>query len=129
MRQRVRVVWVALAAVVLGISAGAQQAAAPQSGEPALQPAPAPKMGIDAYIHNAWSTLTRSMTECTTLVDTKVRTKPVLYLPQDFAEPPDVAALGTKCGVTVKRLPVKIERLGQNLNLPVGLLYLPHPYV
>ncbi len=69
------------------------------------------------------------MTECRTLVDTKVRTKPVLYLPQDFAEPAEVAALETKCGVKVERLPVKIERLGQNLNLPEGLLYLPHPYV
>jgi alpha,alpha-trehalase len=86
--------------------------------------------GIDAYIDDAWKTLQRSMLDCSTLVDPKVTTKPVLYLPQDFAEPPEVAALRQKCGVDVERLPVKIERLGQDVRLPAqGLLYLPHPYV
>jgi alpha,alpha-trehalase len=95
--------------------------------QPAPSPAPAP---IDTYISHAWSTLRRSMLECTTLVDTKVTTRPVLYLPQDFAEPPEVAALQQKCGVNVARLPVKIENLGQNIDLPSqGLLYLPRPYV
>ena len=130
MRKKVRVLWVVAGAMALGITAGAQQAASAQSGKPALEPAPAPKLGIDAYIHEAWTTLQRSMTECTTIVDTKLRTKPVLYLPQDFAEPPEVAALGAKCGVEVERLPVKIERLGQTVELKhEGLLYLPHPYV
>ena len=85
---------------------------------------------IDAYISNAWTTLRRSMLDCATLVDTKVTTKPVLYLPQDFAEPPEVSALKQKCGVNVRRLPVKIDALGQKFDLPTqGLLYLPHPYV
>ncbi|HEY1807063.1 MAG TPA: trehalase family glycosidase [Acidobacteriaceae bacterium] len=129
-RARVRAAGVVLVAAAMGISGGAQQAAASGNGKAALEPAAVPQMGIDAYIRNAWTTLTRSMTECTTLVDTKVRTKPVLYLPKDFAEPPEVAALGTKCGVDVERLPVKVERLGQTLDLKhEGLLYLPHPYV
>jgi len=125
------VVWAA--ALFVGV-AGAQEAGRPAateaSGRPAPQAASSENLGIDAYIHDAWTTLQRSMTECRTLVDTKVRTKPVLYLPVDFAEPADVAALETKCGVQVERLPVKIERLGQNVDLKhEGLLYLPHPYV
>src|SRR5579875_2181070 len=99
-----RWVWAGMVGLVMAGMAGAQQAgpaATPQSGKPALQPAPSAQLGIDAYIHKAWTTLERRMTECTTLVDPKVRAKPVLYLPQDFPEPADVAALGTKCGVEV----------------------------
>ena len=92
------------------------------------------KPSIDAYIQDAWTTLRRSMLDCATLRDPKVKTEPVLYLPQDFAEPAEVAALGKKCGVRVERLPVKIERLGQAVplaepGLGQGLLYLPNPYV
>jgi alpha,alpha-trehalase len=109
----------------LGFVAVAQQT---QSAPPAKAPsAPVP---IDTYIDQAWTTLRRSMLDCSTLVDPKVTTRPVLYLPLDFAEPPEVVALGQKCGVEVRHLPVKIERLGQNIALPSqGLLYLPHPYV
>lgn len=107
-----------------------QPTAPPQSKKPALSPAPAPALSIDAYIQDAWSTLTRSMLNCTTLADPKVTTEPVLYLPRDYAEPADVAALEHKCRVRVERLPVKIDRLGQDVPLhPQGLLYLPHPYV
>jgi alpha,alpha-trehalase len=107
-----------------------QSTAGQPSTKPALSPASTPGLPIDTYIKDAWNTLQRSMLNCTTLVDTKVTTQPVLYLPQDFTEPAEVAALGQKCGVTVERLPVKIERLGQNIQLPSqGLLYLPHPYV
>jgi len=91
------------------------------------QSAPPP---IDTYIRDAWTTLTRSMLNCSTLVDTKVTTQPVLYLPNDFAEPPEVAALGSKCNIRIERLPVKITHLGQNIPISTqGLLYLPHPYV
>ena len=70
------------------------------------------------------------MLDCTTLVDPKVTTKPVLYLPQDFDEPTQIAALKQKCGVDVERLPIKVEHLGQDVELlSQGLLYLPHPYV
>jgi alpha,alpha-trehalase len=107
-----------------------QSTAPPQSQKPALSPSPAPALSIDAYIQDAWNTLTRSMLDCATLADPKVKTEPVLYLPLDFAEPADVAALEHKCRVRVERLPVKIDRLGQNVPLhSQGLLYLPHPYV
>lgn len=126
-------VTVALSLALSPAGAGAQQAqptAPPESKQPALSPAPAPALSIDTYIQDAWSTLTRSMLNCTTLVDPKVRTKPVLYLPRDYAEPSDVAALQQKCGVRVERLPVKIDHLGQSVPLDTqGLLYLPHPYV
>ena len=117
---------------VLSVRAGvAQQSLPPRSSRPAtaghaVEAAPP----IDAYIQNAWPTLTRSMLECATLKDPKVTTAPVMYLPLDFAEPAEVAALEKKCGVHVDRLPVRIEHLGQNVELKAqGLLYLPHPYV
>ena len=70
------------------------------------------------------------MLDCATLADPKITTQPILYLPQDFAEPPDVAALEKKCRVRVERLPAKIDRLGEKIHLQAqGLLYLPHPYV
>ncbi len=87
---------------------------------------------IDTYIRNAWDSLTRSMTDCHSLVDPKVKSAPVLYLPKDLPMPKDVAALPAKCGVHVERLPVRIRRFGQirrgEIATP-GLLYLPHPYV
>ncbi len=117
--------------IILGpASAFAQHAAASRSTHATPPPASAAAQPIDTYIANAWTTLRRSMLECTTLGDTKVTTQPVLYLPEDFAEPPEVAALKQKCGVSVERLPVKIDHLGQKIDLPAqGLLYLPHPYV
>ncbi len=42
------------------------------------------------YISSAWDTLTRSMTECKTVVDPKVSTTPVLYLPAGFDVPPAI---------------------------------------
>lgn len=70
------------------------------------------------------------MNECTSLVDPKITTRPVLYLPADFAEPPQVAALRSKCGVDVERLPVRIDHLGQQVPVSTpGLLYLPNVYV
>ncbi len=100
----------------------------PQQGQPAAPPSSA--AAIDAYIDHAWSTLRRSMLDCATLADPKVTTELVLWLPRDFAEPPDVAPLEKRCKVRVERLPVKIDRLGENIRLPAqGLLYLPYPYV
>lgn len=115
------------------VSLQAQQpkaTAPPQSGARALQPAPAPGLPIDAYIRDAWKTLQRSMSSCTSLVDPKVQTRPVLYLPKDYPEPAAVARLKAKCGVDVERLPVVVERIGQPVPVRAeGLLYLPHPYV
>jgi alpha,alpha-trehalase len=85
-----------------------------------------------AYIEHAWSTLTRSMTDCASLTDPKVATRPVLYLPAQFPVPAELAALRGRCHVDVRTLPRVIGQLGDvdASHLPVqGLLYLPHPYV
>ncbi|KAA6463142.1 trehalase [Acidobacteria bacterium AB60] len=84
------------------------------------------------YIHEAWDTLTRSMTECHSLVDIKVTANPILYLPAGMSVPDAVKALTEKCGVKVLSLPRRIEKLGDidPKELPnAGLLYLPEPYV
>src|SRR5580700_10694598 len=84
------------------------------------------------YIHAAWDTLTRSVTDCHSLSDVKVNETPVLYIPADFTEPPDVTALQQKCQINVVTLPRRIEKLGdlrpEDIPTP-GLLYLPNPYV
>jgi alpha,alpha-trehalase len=85
-----------------------------------------------SYIHGAWETLTRSMTSCPSLADTKVHATPVLYLPAELPSPPEVKALEAQCHVKVAALPRHIENLGdvRPEELPAaGLLYLPNPYV
>ena len=84
------------------------------------------------YISSAWDTLTRSMTDCATLVDPKMNVAPVLYLPKDFGEPAAVQKLATDCKVRVEHLPVEIHRLGEIDTAkfqPHGLLYLENKYV
>jgi alpha,alpha-trehalase len=84
------------------------------------------------YIHGAWDTLTRSMTDCHSLVDIKVTTNPILYLPPGMKAPAAVKELTDKCHVRLVWLPKAIEKLG-DLDPKVlpdeGLLYLPQPYV
>ncbi len=88
------------------------------------------------YIHAAWDSLTRSVTDCAALTDTKVDTKvaavPILYLPAGFATPPEVLAAVARCNIRVVALPRHILKLGdvrpEELSTP-GLLYLPHPYI
>lgn len=87
---------------------------------------------IDAYIHTAWDTLTRSMTACSSLVDPKLTTAPILYLPKDLPTPPEIAALTDSCQVRIQRLPKVVKSFGEikESEIPVqGLLYLPNPYV
>ena len=84
------------------------------------------------YISVAWDTLTRSMTECQSIVDPKIKAAPVLYLPAGFAEPPTVQKLTADCNVHVEHLPVEIHRIGEidaSKIQPPGLLYLEHKYV
>jgi alpha,alpha-trehalase len=94
--------------------------------------APAATTNINSYIHHAWDTLSRSMVDCHSLMDPKVRTAPVLYLPQEVPTPPQVSALQKQCNVDVERLPTQITHIGQidprSLKTP-GLLYLPNKYV
>ena len=88
------------------------------------------------YIHSAWDTLTRSITDCNSLADTKVdntaASTPVLYLPADLPAPPAVTAIAQTCHIRVIPLPRRILKLGDvrpdELHTP-GLLYLPNPYV
>ena len=53
----------------------------------AAQPDPAKTR---AYIDKAWSTLTRSQDECKSLVDPKIKTRPVMYIPAQFTAPKDL---------------------------------------
>jgi alpha,alpha-trehalase len=87
---------------------------------------------ILGYIHNSWDTLSRSMTDCKSLVDPKVTTAPILYLPADLATPASVTAMQKLCNVEVRRLPRKITHMGdvKVSEIPKeGLLYLPNRYV
>lgn len=85
-----------------------------------------------AYIDHAWTTLTRSIDDCTALADPKVKTRSVLYLPADFPRTAKIDETGKRCNVDVRPLPQAIRRIGdfEPRSLPEqGLLYLPKPYV
>ncbi|MGA7219379.1 MAG: trehalase family glycosidase [Candidatus Sulfotelmatobacter sp.] len=84
------------------------------------------------YISTAWDTLTRSMTDCQSVVDPKIKEPPVLYLPAGMPEPAAVQKLSTACNVRIEHLPIKIDRLGEidaGKIQPQGLLYLENKYV
>jgi alpha,alpha-trehalase len=87
---------------------------------------------ILAYIDKSWEELSRSMTDCKSLVDPKVTTPPILYLPAGMAVPPAVASVQKQCKVEVRNLPRKINHMGDVRVAEIpdeGLLYLPNPYV
>ncbi|TCK72570.1 trehalase family glycosidase [Acidipila rosea] len=95
-------------------------------------PSKPPAANIDQYIHEAWGTLSRSMTDCHSLTDPKLTTEPVLYLPKDLPMPASVQALSSQCKVDVERLPRVVTHFGELklTDVPVaGLLYLPNKYV
>jgi alpha,alpha-trehalase len=84
------------------------------------------------YISSAWDTLTRSMSECQSLVDPKIKAASVLYLPAGFSEPPALTKLTQECDVRVEHLPIEIHHLGEIDTAkiqPQGLLYLQNKYV
>ncbi len=84
-----------------------------------------------AYISEAWTTLTRSMEDCSSFGDEKIHDRPVLYLPAGLHDP-RVEAIGKRCNVEVRPLPATVEHIGSldPTTLPrQGLLYLPRPYV
>jgi alpha,alpha-trehalase len=103
--------------------------------KPASLPDDAASEGLQpilAYISAAWDTLTRSMTDCVSVVDPKIKVAPVLYLPKGMAEPPAVQTLVKHCDVQIEHLPIEICRLGEidaDKIQPNGLLYLPNKYV
>ncbi len=128
-----------LAACLLVLPASAplllaqQSTAGPAS---AAQLPPPPKAGsvnqIDQYIHESWATLSRSMSDCKSIVDPKIATPPLLYLPANVSMPPEVTRMQSQCNVRVQRLPHPITAFGQikPSEIPApGLLYLPNPYV
>lgn len=87
---------------------------------------------IRQYIAAGWDNLTRSMTDCASVVDPKMKVNPVLYVPAGFAVPPAVEKLHADCNVEIERLPKPMHRLGEidtSTFHPHGLLYLPNKYV
>jgi alpha,alpha-trehalase len=116
----------ALAAIACGTLTQipvAEQSAAPQGQ--GLKP-------ILEYISTAWDTLTRSVTDCQSLVDPKMKVAAVLYLPAGMAEPPAVQKLTSECNVRIEHLPIEIHRLGEidtSKIQPHGLLYVENKYV
>jgi alpha,alpha-trehalase len=121
------------------------QVAVAQSGPPHAIPNPTSGSNPDpaatlAYIHKSWDQLSRSMTDCHSLVDVKVTSSPVLYIPAEMdlatSDLSAVQKLTTECGVKVAKLPKQIGKLGDLMpeelagdGLIPGLLYLPNKYV
>jgi alpha,alpha-trehalase len=96
------------------------------------QAEPAPEPTIDAYIHHGWDSLSRSMSECQSLVDPKVTTPPLLYLPFGAPTPTELLRLRTQCKIQIAHLPHRIQHLGDVKESEIprpGLLYLPNRYV
>jgi alpha,alpha-trehalase len=121
----IRTLFFVLLACALAHAQVASAPAVPAPADQGLEP-------ILNYISSAWGTLTRSMTDCVSVVDPKIKVAPVLYLPADVAEPAAVQKLAADCNVRVEHLPVKIHRLGEidtGKIQPHGLLYLPDKYV
>jgi alpha,alpha-trehalase len=111
--------------MICAVAAAQAAPAASASANQGLKP-------ILNYISSAWDTLTRSMTDCVSVVDPKIKVAPVLYLPAEVAEPPAVHKLATDCSVRIEHLPVQIHGLGEidtSKIQPHGLLYLPDKYV
>ena len=84
------------------------------------------------YIHGAWEALTRRVTDCAALKDSKVTGDPVLYLPAEIAATKELGAVEGNCHVKLKALPRRIEKLGDVRPEELAaesLLYLPNAYV
>lgn len=86
---------------------------------------------IRGYIASGWDSLTRSMTDCKTVVDPKLATASVLYIPADFQAPASVQQLQRQCNVQIQKLPKVIHQLGEidPDKIRPGLLYLENKYV
>lgn len=96
------------------------------------QALPSPSLTIDAYIHQGWDSLSRSMSECKSLVDPKVTATPLLYLPFGAPTPPELLRLSAQCKIQIAHLPHRIQHLGDVKESEIprpGLLYLPNRYV
>src|SRR5260370_38551389 len=59
---------------------------------------------IRSYITAGWDTLTRSLTDCKTIVDPKLAAASVLYVAADFDRPPGVQEMEEGSNAQVERL-------------------------
>jgi alpha,alpha-trehalase len=87
---------------------------------------------IRSYISSGWDTLTRSITNCGTVVDPKLPAASVLYLPAGFPAPAAVLELQKRCNIHLRHLPLLIHGPGEvavSKIDPPGLLYLANNYV
>ncbi len=130
---------IVLVLAVFGSSIVRAQMAA-QSPDPGIQSTQAAilssqgQASLQSYIRDAWQTLTRSLSDCHSLVgDSKVAAQQrVMYVPFDFEITPEVQRIQSSCGIDVERLPKVITHLGELVPSEIkkpGLLYLPNPYV
>ena len=106
--------------------------AIPSSAGTDAKPAANSLEQIRAYISTSWDSLTRSLTDCATVADTKLTSASVLYIPADFAVPASVAQLQKQCNVQVQHLPAVIRHIGEmdpGKIDPAGLLYMENRYV
>lgn len=97
-----------------------------------VAPAQQSALPITEYIHQSWDKLSRSMTECASVVDPKLTSAPVLYLPADEGLPASVKTMQQHCKVDVRHLPRPITHEGELMPDEIatpGLLYLPNRYV
>ena len=117
--------------VLLMVAAGSIPAAAGQAASISAANQPEALSPILSYISSGWDTLTRSMSDCKTVIDPKLNETSVLYLPAHFTAPAALLDTQKRCNIQVKELPVAITGPGQVLNTinPSGLLYLENNYV
>ena len=105
------------------------------AGDPGTQSQPSPALALGPilqYIDAGWDKLTRSMSDCASIVDPKMKVTPVLYLPAGLAVPAAVEKLHHDCNIEIEHLPKVIHRLGEIDSSEFqaqGLLYLPNQYV
>jgi len=99
----VRTVWAAL--LILCLTSAFARDPQPASN-PRLDP-------ILKYIATGWDTLTRSMTDCNTVVDPKLAEDSILYLPAGFSLPDSVREMQERCHIKVEHLPAAITGPGQ----------------
>jgi len=86
---------------------------------------------VNDYIRTSWSTLTRSVSDCRSFHDAKVKTPSILYVPKGMPTA-ELAEQLAHCNVEVRPLPKVIHTIGDTDPREIrtsGLLYLPHPYV
>lgn len=120
--------WRCVISIVLCSLAGAGAFAQPPQA--ATQNAGLPQ--IRTYIENAWATLTRSPSDCKTVIDGRNPKNSILYFPADMQPTAEARALEQQCGIHIRQLPAVVHKAGDLAHTQFanhGLLYLPNAYV